>query len=350
MKMKALVISGSRNEEHPMGQKAGPEVAAALRRRGWIVAEVDGSQPQNVIRNIMRLGPDTIVVPVAYGAGGGEDGQFHSVADLLGVPCAGPSGAAGEISMDKALFQAIVEGIFATDPEVRTPKGCTVCAGMSDAYIKELITLQPLPLIVKANFSGSSLGLGVVSSYSDALGKVKALLPSSIAVLCQELITPATEISVTILDRKSGPAVFPMVGFRKDGIVYDYEQKFGPTANTRHIIPAPIDPDQAERVKQVCLRIHRAIRACGLFRYDILLTKHEIIPLEVNSIPGLLPTSITPDAAKAAGVPFEELAEAYALSALLPRVQAPLLTPALRAKPALNCGPISELNMSVGMR
>ncbi|MGD0814304.1 MAG: ATP-grasp domain-containing protein [Verrucomicrobiota bacterium] len=326
MNKTAIVIIGSRNEEREMGLKAGTQVANGLRNRGWSIEEIDGGYPIRVINKIQNAKVGTVIVPIAYGVGGGEDGRFKTVADFYGIHCTGPTAAAGEISMNKNLFQTVVDGVFKDDPSVRTPQGRLITKAMTSVEITIAVGTVKLPMLIKPNYSGSSMGLTVANTLAEAESAVAMLLPTANAVLCQELIAPAEELSITILDREDGPHVFPIVGFHRDGAVYDYEQKFGATANDRHIIPAPISDSQAAKARAVALTLHRAIGACGLFRFDMLLTTNEqIVVLEVNSIPGLMTTSIACDAAKAAGLTFDELVEAYALTAFLRRVEAPLL-------------------------
>lgn len=317
MKRCALVIIGSRSDEREQGLDAGPRVAQALRRRGWEVEEIDGGMPHHVVARLMTTDPGTIVVPIAYGVGGGEDGLFHSVASLLGIPCAGPNGTTGGLSMDKYLFQLAVDGLFKDDPSVRTPKTCVFTESSPLDQSRQRVAALGSPLIVKPNFSGASLGVSIATTPEEALDLVRALLPSAHKVLCQELVTPADELSVTVLDRSHGPEVLPIVWIQRSGMVYGYDDKNQPDANQRHIIPAPIDQRRADDIIAACRRLHDAIGACGLFRYDVLVTTREIVFLEVNSIPGLMQTSIAPDAAKAAGITYDSLIEDFALSSLL---------------------------------
>lgn len=320
----ALVVAGSANEERIFGLASGERVAEALRARGWRVDLIDGGEPKLVIEAIKVLTADSVVVPVGFGAGGAEDGWFYAISRIYGIPCTGPTPAAGELCLDKQVFQTLVKGLFSTDLCVATPIGVYVHRFTSRQQVSESIAHLKLPLIVKPNFGGSSVGLEVFDSYDGATDCAVRLSIAASAVLVQELVQPAVEVSVTVLDTASGRRVLPIVELLRDASVFTYDEKFGPTASQRHRIPAHISPGAVSRAAWVAETIHERLGLCGLARYDMLIQDERIVVLECNAIPGLLPTSIACDAARAEGYQFEQFIEAYALAAYLPRVQAPV--------------------------
>jgi D-alanine-D-alanine ligase len=143
-------------------------------------------------------------------------------------------------------------------------------------------------------------------------------------LLVQELIS-AREISSTIIDMPDRLHICPLVELEKRGsLILDYDAKFGASATSRHIIPAPFPPDITAAVKFVVSTLHSTIGFCGVTRVDALIDegKSEIIVLEANPIAGMLESSIATDAARADGIDFETLAEAYALTAFRTRDEA----------------------------
>lgn len=320
----ALVISGSANEERDFGLASGVRVAQALRDRGWQVDEADGGEPKGVIEAIKSLTSNDVVVPVGFGAGGCEDGFYAGISRIYGIPCTGPSTAAGEVCLNKHLFESVVAGLFTGVPHVATPNGTYIHRYTTIGNAAVAIRRLRPPLIVKPNFGGSSIHLTVCETHDRAIEVAVHLSQEASAVLVQEIIAPAAEISVTVIDIADGRRVLPIVELVRDGTVFTYEEKFGPTASQRHRIPALISPQTAARAESVVRIIHEAIGLHGLARYDLLVQDEQIIILECNAIPGLTRTSIACDAARAAGYTFEEFVELYVLAAFLPRVEAPL--------------------------
>lgn len=318
--MKALVVIGSANSERPYGLISGRRVAQALSDLHWDVRIQDAARPAAVFLEIAQGPNDQIVVPVGFGVGI-EDGAVYSMARMLKVPCAGPNPTTGTLALDKALFAQFVAGGFADSDDVDTPRSVIINSGDAPAAVRTRIETLDLPLIVKPNFGGSSAGLAVAETYAAAVAAAARLLQTEPRVLVQNLVLPSREISVTVLDTAAGPRILPIVELMRETVLGE-DEKFGVGARDRHVVPAPLDPAVEQRVHEVVLKLHDGMRACGLTRFDILLVDRRICLLEANAIPGLLPESIACDAALAVGISFGELAEQYALSALLPRHEA----------------------------
>jgi D-alanine-D-alanine ligase len=320
MKTRALVVSGSLTAEDKYGVISGDRVAEALTEHGWSVATMHASEAGALFEILAKRPPD-VVVPVGFGSPC-EDGLIHAVARMLGIPCAGPTPASGTMTLDKAATAAVVESIF-DRITARMPRGITVTERSRPIAPTKIASLCA-PFVVKPAFGGSSEGLAVFESAADALRHVDALLPQEGKVLIQELEQDiAREISCTVIDSGTGARFLPIVEVRRTGaIVLGPEEKFGPDAIGRHIVPADIAEDLRDRVERVVLTLAEAVGAVGLTRTDVLLTtSDEIVVLEINGIPGLLTSSIACDAASAAGIPFDELCVMYAESAFIGRAE-----------------------------
>jgi len=96
---------------------------------------------------------------------------------------------------------------------------------------------------------------------------------------------------------------------------YDYEHRYAPGAS-EHLVPAPVSDAEAEALKRIALAAHDSLGCRDLSRADLILTQAGPMLLEVNTLPGMTPTSLYPDAAKAAGLPFPQLARSLVQSAL----------------------------------
>jgi D-alanine-D-alanine ligase len=323
----ALVVVGSGNEERGFGVASGKRVAHALKNRGWRIAIADAAQ-NSLVKELSEKHYD-LIVPVGFGFNSPEDGTFFTIAKYFGVPCAGPSPYCGTLCTDKFLFQSVVRGIFECRGEkigqilVKTPKTFVVSRSMSGEAIMNGIKALPLPLVLKPGYGGSSIGIVTAKTYEAAVEHANKIKEPSGKVLVQELIL-AREISSTIIDFPDRVHLCPLVELEKHGsLILDYDAKFGTTANSRHIIPAPFSGQITAAVKQVVSILHSAIGFCGITRVDALIEekKSEMIILEANPIAGLLESSIATDAARADGIDFETLAEAYAMTAFQAREQ-----------------------------
>ncbi len=316
---RALVVIGSATDERDFGLASGHRIANALDGRGWGVTVQDAADLQAVVAHLRRANTLDLVVPVGFGAGI-EDGTVYTLARAHGVPCAGPAPATGVICLDKRLFHTVVNGLFDPNTRVRVPETRELLAGMSRVSMYRRIRELNPPILVKNTFGGSSIGLSVCTSRAEAVAVAGDRLPKSGSVLAQELVAPSREFSVTILDRDRGPKVLPVVELMRDTVM-SYQDKFGLASASHHVVPARLSSAARRRVVDTCLRVHAAIRACGLTRYDLLIAGRDLFLLEANAIPGLLPSSIAVHAAAAAGLTFEDLAEAYAMSAFIQRVE-----------------------------
>lgn len=316
----AILVLGSITDEDKYGVASGNRVAAALRHHGWRIDILHARDGRQLLNTLLQASPD-LVIPVGFGAPC-EDGHVFAAARLAGVPCAGPTPAAGSLMQDKSLLSRMVDAIFIDRDDVRSPRGCVISGSLPlTEVICHIKTLTP-PLVVKPSFSGSSEGLEVAQSHEEAAALVASMLMHEGKILVQQLEHPvACEVSCTVLDEPEGPIFLPIVELRRDDVqVLGPEQKFGEEGLDRHIIPVRLPPDMVAKVETVIMTLRQAIGPCGLTRTDLLvLPNGDLVILEVNGIPGLLESSIACDAAKAAGISFNDLALKYALSAFLRR-------------------------------
>lgn len=335
--MKALIVIGSETEEREFGITSGLRVAASLSRR-WDVTVQDVAEMELVIHRLLKR-PD-IVVPVGFGLGI-EDGTIHSIATALGLPCAGPDSTTGRIATDKQVFSDFVRGVFVSDSQVGVPRGFDFSPMDPPEKLGIHLTTLASPLVIKPDTGGSSVGLEIANDTEHASRIILGRRARGEHILVQELIAPSREFSIACLDGETGTTMLPIVEIVRER-VFGFEDKFGAASQDHHVVPAQIDDALASRLRASCLKLHRALRACGLTRYDLLVSEPDgyISFLECNPIPGLLASSLACDAALAAGIDFDSLAHSYAESAFLPRLaRSPYARGATRlsSSPERNC-------------
>lgn len=234
------------------------------------------------------------VVFLGLHGGDGENGTIQNLLTLAGVPFTGSGMKASAVAMDKALTKRLMHA-----EHIRTPNWILIADG-------ETVKVKPLtlqyPVIVKPNEGGSTVGLTKVDSADglpDAI-KLAALEPGG--VLIEEFI-PGRELTVAVLDGEA----LPIVEIRPKKGLYDYEAKYTKGAS-EYIVPAPIDKALSDSIQSAAARLFAAIGCQGLARIDFIITKHgEYYCLEVNTLPGMTNLSLAPMAAKAIGIPYDEL-------------------------------------------
>ena len=217
----------------------------------------------------------------------GEDGRVQAAFDLLGIPYTGSGYLGSAIAMDKDLTKRLVA------EHVTTAKWRAVIAAETE-----------LPCVVKPIANGSSIGVSIVHD-RDALKKaLRDCLAFGNRVVLEQYIK-GREIQVGILAGKALPSIeiIPREGF------YDYANKYQAGA-AEEITPAPIPPAWEEKLRAATETVFRLLGLSVYSRADFIVTE-DGTPyfLEINTLPGMTPTSLVPQEAAAAGLSYEDLCE-----------------------------------------
>jgi D-alanine-D-alanine ligase len=161
---------------------------------------------------------------------------------------------------------------------------------------------MPPPYVVKPNNEGSSVGIYIVHADANGPAKLGPNPPKSVMV---EAYIPGRELTVSVL----GDRALSVTEIITDGW-YDYHAKYAP-GGSRHVVPAEIPAEVSAACRDYALRAHRALGCRGLsrtdFRWDDAKGVAGLIVLETNTQPGMTPTSLSPEQAKAEGMSFPEL-------------------------------------------
>jgi D-alanine-D-alanine ligase len=159
-----------------------------------------------------------------------------------------------------------------------------------------------LPVVVKPQFEGSSIGLSVVRNKADLKGAIDKALEYGPKVLMEEYIL-GRELTVGILNDKP----LPVIEIVPKAKIYDYKAKYN-DPDTQYLVPAPISGSEAELAKSLGRRAHAALGCRSFSRTDMIMDKSgSIFVLEVNTIPGMTERSLLPKAAGAVGMSFGRL-------------------------------------------
>ena len=292
------VLCGGKSAEREVSLKTGTAVVAALQNRGYETHRVDAVS--DLTGQLSRLKPDAAFV--ALHGRWGEDGTIQGLLEMLSIPYTGSGVLASALAMDKVLTKVVLRAAGIPTPDFQRLDPSTV-----DCTVE----LEP-PLVVKPNREGSTVGVTVVRRVEELAGALAAAFGHGTEALA-EVFVAGREVTVGFLDG----APLPVVEIVPEGGFYDYEAKYTP-GRTRYLCPAPLGDELMARVSEVAEAANRALGCSGSSRVD-LIVDDEGTPwvLEVNTIPGMTPTSLLPKAAAAAGIGFDELVERILLGARL---------------------------------
>lgn len=289
------VLMGGMSSEREVSLKSGKAVLAALQSRGWDAVGID------VGRDLpFRLRDEGVQVAwLALHGRFGEDGSVQGLLEVMGIPYTGSGVRASAVAMDKIATKQAVRGmvLMARDwvlrPEDPRPQDWS------------------LPLVVKPAVGGSTVGMSLVTEEAQLEKALQAAWALHHEVLIEEFV-PGEEITVAVLDG----AALPVVRIIPDSGFFDFEAKYT-KGLTRYEAPAQLPPEVLEFASRAAERAYAQVGCRGLARADFIVRDSDKTPifLEINTIPGMTGTSLSPMAARVVGVSFEELVERILLDA-----------------------------------
>ena len=233
----------------------------------------------------------------------GEDGTMQGFLDLLGVPYQGSGVLGSAIAMDKHLAKELyrLNGLPVADWLVVTRDDELDGAALVERF--------GLPVVIKPVREGSSLGLTLAKTMGEMLGGIQTALEHDSQVMVEKYIS-GKELTVGVLGNRDLEAlpvieIVPGEGFS----FFDYDAKYKAGA-TEEICPARIDDKTRDLAQKYGVAAHSVLRLRGYSRTDMILTEDgELYLLETNTIPGMTPTSLMPQAAAEYGLPFPAFLE-----------------------------------------
>lgn len=227
----------------------------------------------------------------------GEDGRVQAALELLGVPYTGAGYLASGIAMDKAVSKRVMDACG-----VPTPKWEMLRYTAEEA--PALAKVLPMPCVVKTTTGGSSLGVYLPEDRKELEEALVKVLEFGGEILCEERIF-GRELTVAVL----GDRALPAVETTPAGKDFDYAAKYQ-KGGAREVCPAPLTGEEAAAAGELALRAHRCLGLQVYSRTDMILDQDgKLWCLEVNSLPGMTPTSFVPQEAAAAGMSYGELCE-----------------------------------------
>ncbi len=292
------VLMGGCNAEREVSLRTGDDVAAALEGLGLDVARIVWNAGGPGLDELLRANPVNTMFIALHGRGG-EDGCVQGLLELMGIPYTGSGVLASALAMDKLKAKEM----FRLHNVPTPPYYVVARADLDD--LEEVHGSFGFPAIVKPRREGSSVGLEKVANLAELAGGISRALAFDEHAIVERFVR-ATEVHVGILD---GRVLGAIEVAPKSGL-YDYAAKYTP-GMTDYISPPRMPPTRLRGVMNLAERAARALACTGACRVDLLVTEGENeYVLEVNTLPGMTPTSLLPKIAAAAGMDYPSLCAA----------------------------------------
>jgi D-alanine-D-alanine ligase len=300
------VLMGGLSSEREVSLSSGGMCADALEGQVAKVTRVDAGR--DLAQVLAALKPD-VVFNALHGEWG-EDGCVQGVLETLAIPYTHSGVLASALAMDKDKSKAVLRAAG-----VVVPGG-----GLFDRQeVARRHVIAP-PYVIKPNAEGSSVGVYLVREGEDPCAATSDPSWTYGELVMVEPFIAGKELAVTVLGEKSGPRALTVTDITPHKGFYDYEAKYAPGGSS-HILPAHLPPHIFERALRESELAHTAMGCRGVsrsdFRYDDI--KDDLVLLEVNTQPGMTPTSLSPEQAAFVGMDYKTLVRWMVEDASCPR-------------------------------
>ncbi|MBL4615835.1 MAG: D-alanine--D-alanine ligase [Magnetovibrio sp.] len=289
MTQHVAVFMGGWSAEREVSLVSGAACTEALKRAGYSVTAIDVQRDVGSL--LGRLFPKPDVVFNALHGRFGEDGCIQGLLDILNIPYTHSGLTASAIAMDKPMAKRLFKdaGIRVAEDKIATRD--EVLAGD---------VMEP-PYVVKPSNEGSSVGIHIVRGGDNALPFAHESWPYGDEVMVERFI-PGRELTVAVMGGKP----LAVTEIMTDHDFYDFDAKYT-DGGSRHQVPADIEQPVYDEAMRLAKLAHDTLGCRGVSRADFRYDGDELYILEVNTQPGMTPTSLVPEQALQAGISFEEL-------------------------------------------
>lgn len=336
--MKVLLLAGGVSNEREVSLTSGQSIYESLNKQGHKVFAIDPASGRSLLGSDGKFidsglsessGPttggkldarslttsltspgfaDIDVVFIALHGGIGENGTIQCLLDIAGKKYTGSNMTASAIAMNKAISKRLFAGADIPTPEwelIRISSNQEV----ADA-VATIVEKFELPVVVKPNNSGSTVGVSLVKTEAQLKPALKKAIETGSEVLIERYI-PGRELTVAMLNGRP----MPVVEICPQNEMYDYEAKYT-EGKSEYIAPAKIESKISDCAQQYATKAYEVIGAAGLARVDFMLGEDDVLYcLELNTLPGMTSLSLAPMAAACEGIDFDNLVSILLASA-----------------------------------
>ncbi|HCX14816.1 MAG TPA: D-alanine--D-alanine ligase [Rhodospirillaceae bacterium] len=285
------VLYGGFSKEREISLISGQAAIRALKAKGFKVTAIDITRDVHEIVSALNDTKPDVVFNALHGRFG-EDGCIQGLLDMMSIPYTSSGRLASATSMNKPAAKRLfsLAGIPVAQERIVT---------VAEAKKGDVMAR---PYVLKPINEGSSVGVKIIRDGDNRMPLRDLGLADSDFIMAEEFI-PGRELTVAVMGNKS----LAVTEITTDRGFYDYEAKYT-DAGSVHVLPAPLDKTLYDRAMKLSLNAHNALGCRGISRTDLRFDGNEFYILEVNTQPGLTPTSLVPEQALHVGISFEDLA------------------------------------------
>ena len=271
-----------------------PATLSPIRGQGLLCFENDRVSCQKI----------DVVFPVLHGENG-EDGAMQGLLQMAGIPYVGPHVSESAVAMDKTLTKLVVDNAGITQAQWQLVRRADL-SGRLEVTLDAIEDRLGYPVFVKPAGTGSSVGVSKAPNRESLSAALQKAAVYDDKILVEEFIH-GREIEVAVMGNSS--PVASICGEIDSGAeFYDYDAKYITDTSVAYI-PARIDEETAEFVRDQAVKIYSAIGCQGLSRVDFFVTykDNRVVFNEINTLPGFTSISMYPKLFAASGIPYDEL-------------------------------------------
>ena len=289
LKQKTIgVLMGGLSQEREVSLTSGKEIFNAIQRKGLNAEMIDVDHNIGATLAKRKINLACIALHGTWG----EDGTVQGILEYLKIPYTGSGVLGSAIAYNKVVSKEIFmeRGIPTAPYQVITAEDRNQVERTLD-----------LPVVVKPADQGSSIGVNIVNTESQWESALDQAFEVSEEILIEQFIE-----GKLLAVGMNGPLPMPVIEIVPKSGFYDYEAKYT-EGKTDYICPAPLTSKEAQQCRDASVRVFRALKGRGFPRVDVILNKGIPYVLEMNTIPGMTPTSLLPMAARQSGLEFDDL-------------------------------------------
>jgi D-alanine-D-alanine ligase len=287
---RVAILGGGFSKEREISLISGHAAERVLNAKGFTVTFIDVTRDMGALVSMLNVAKPDVVFNALHGRFG-EDGCIQGLLDLMSIPYTSSGRLASAAAMNKPLAKRLFSsaGIPVAQERIVT---------VSEA---EKGDVMARPYVLKPINEGSSVGVKIVRDGDNRPPLADLGLTDDDPIMAEQYI-PGREVTVAVMGGKS----LAVTEISTDRGFYDYDAKYA-DGGSAHQVPAKLDQAHYERAMALSLAAHQVLGCRGVTRADLRFDGDEFYLLEINTQPGLTPTSLVPEQAAHVGMSFEDL-------------------------------------------
>jgi D-alanine-D-alanine ligase len=289
MSKNVAILMGGWSAEREVSLVSGAAVSNSLKMSGFQVTSIDVQRDMGSL--LTRLYPKPDVVFNALHGRFGEDGCVQGLLDILNIPYTHSGLLASALAMDKPMSKSLFANVGIPVAEHKVVHRAEVLSG----------DVMERPYVIKPTNEGSSVGVHIVDEGDNKLPFEDESWPYGDEVMVEAFIG-GQELTVSVM----GDRPLAVTDITTSHGFYDYSAKYE-DGGSKHVLPAEIDAQVYDEAMRLALLAHQTLACRGVSRADFRYDGDSLYMLEINTQPGMTPTSLVPEQAAHVGISFEDL-------------------------------------------